>query len=184
MAPPHHVFVPVNFESQSWVQEIATAGFDRTRPAVVSCLGVTQYLSGDAIRTMLRDVAGLALGTVFGCGFVLPADLIEPSEQGMRAETEERAATRGHPWVSVFSLDEIRQLAAEAGFAKMTLVTADDLASRYFAGRDDRLRPASSSVYLSRPRPDDLAHLARRGGAPPPHAGLLDLWPRGRPHAV
>ena len=149
MAPPHTLcFVPVNFESRSWVRELLTAGFDRTRPTVVSSLSVTQYLSGDAIRTMLRDVAGLALGTVFGCGFVLPADLIEPSEQEMRAETEERAATRGHPWVSVFSLDEIRQLAAEAGFAKMRVVTADDLARRYFAGRDDRLRPASSSVYL------------------------------------
>src|SRR5678815_3525648 len=38
-------FVPVNFERQTWVAEIIKAGFERVRPAVVSSLGVTQYLS-------------------------------------------------------------------------------------------------------------------------------------------
>jgi hypothetical protein len=66
----------------------------------------------------------------------------------MRAETEEGAATWGHPWLSVLSLDEIRRFADEAGFAKMSLVTADDLTRRYFAGRDDGLRPSSSNAYL------------------------------------
>lgn len=116
--------------------------------AVVSSLGVTQYLSVDAIQAMLRDVARLAPGTVFVCGFVLPALLIEPSEREMRAETEKRAAARGHPWLSFFSLDEIRGLAEEAGFAEVSLATADGLCRRYFAGRDDGLRPSSSSAYL------------------------------------
>jgi O-methyltransferase involved in polyketide biosynthesis len=82
------------------------------------------------------------------CSFVLPAPLIEPDEREMRAETETRAAARGHPWRSFFSLDEIRRLADEAGFAKVNLVTADDLAARYFAGRDDEPRPSSSSTFL------------------------------------
>ena len=81
------------------------------------------------------------------CGFVLPAHLIEPDERAMRADTEARAA-RGHPWLSVFSLDEVRGLAEEAGFAEVSLATADDLGGRYFAGRDDGLRPSSSSAYL------------------------------------
>ena len=58
-------FVPVNFEIESWVEEIVRGGFDRTRPAVVSSTGVTNYLSVDGIRAMLRDVAGLAPGSVF-----------------------------------------------------------------------------------------------------------------------
>ena len=70
------------------------AGFDRTRPAVVSSLGVTKYLSVDAIQAMLRDVARLAPGSLFVCGFALPARLIEPDEREMRAETEARAAAR------------------------------------------------------------------------------------------
>lgn len=140
-------FVPVDFERQSWVIEIVHAGFDRTRPAVVSSVGVTTYLSVDAIQLMLHDVARLAPGSVFVCGFALPAHLIEPDEREMRADIETRAAARGHPWVSFFSPDGIRRLAEGAGFADVSVVMADDLAGRYFAGREDGLRP-NSAAYL------------------------------------
>ena len=147
--PPEALsFVPVNFETQSWVEEIVSAGFDRTRPTVVSSTGVTNYLSLDAIQAMLRDVARLAPGSVFVCGFGLPAHLIEPDEREMHAEILRRAAARGHPWLSLFSLDEIRGLAGEAGFTSVDFATADNLRGRYFTGRDDGLRPASSAAYL------------------------------------
>jgi methyltransferase (TIGR00027 family) len=148
--PPETLaFVPVDFERQSWVEEIAKSGFDRRKPAVVSSLGVTQYLSIDAIRAMLRDVARLASGTTFLCSFVLPVPLIEPEEREMRADIEARAASRGHPWRSVFSPDEICQLGHEAGFTKVSLMTGDDLAARYFAGRRDGLRPMSSAYLIA-----------------------------------
>jgi methyltransferase (TIGR00027 family) len=68
MAPPETLsFVPVDFEVQAWGEEIAKAGFDRTRPAVVSSLGTSQYLSVDAIDATLRDIARLAPGTVCVC---------------------------------------------------------------------------------------------------------------------
>src|SRR5262249_29661861 len=113
-----------------------------------SSLGVTNYLSVDAIQLMLHDVVRLAPKSVFVCGFALPAHLVAPDEREWRAEIEARAAARGHPWLSFFSLDEIRGLAEAAGFAKVSLATADDLAGRYFAGRGDGLRPSSSAAYL------------------------------------
>jgi methyltransferase (TIGR00027 family) len=146
-APETLSFVPVDFERQSWVTEIVNAGFDRTRPAVMSSLGVTNYLSVDAIRSMLHDVARLAPGSLLVCGFALPAHLIEPDEREMRADIEVRAAARGHPWVSFFSPDGIRRLAEGVGFADVNIVTADDLAGRYFAGREDGLRQ-NSAAYL------------------------------------
>jgi O-methyltransferase involved in polyketide biosynthesis len=127
-------FVPVDFERQSWVTEIVNAGFDRTRPAVVSSLGVTNYLSVDAMPLMLHDVARLAPGSLLVCGFALPAHLIEPDERAMRTAIEAPAAARGHPWVSFFSPDGIRRLAEGAGFADVSVVMADDLAGRYSPG--------------------------------------------------
>jgi methyltransferase (TIGR00027 family) len=141
-------FVPVNFERQTWVAEIIKAGFERVRPAVVSSLGVTQYLSVDAIQAMLGDVARLGPKSLFVCSFVLAAHFIEPDERGMRTETEARAAALGHPWLSSFSPDEIRRLAEGAGFPEVRLVTPDDLDGRYFAGRTDGLRPSSQNAYL------------------------------------
>jgi methyltransferase (TIGR00027 family) len=149
LTPPATLsFVLVDFEGQSWVEEIVRAGFDRTRPAVVSSLGVTQYLGLDAIQTLLRNVARLAPGSVLVCSFVLLTHLIEPDEREMRAESEARAAALGHPWLSVFSLDGIRRLTEGTGFANVSLATADDLGGRYFAGREDRLRPSSQNAYL------------------------------------
>ena len=150
MSPPETLsFVPVDFERQSWVEEITKAGFDPRRPSTVSSLGVTQYLSVDAIQAMLRDVARLAPGTALVCGFVLPVHFIESDEREMRGEIEARAASRGHPWRSVFSPDEIRRLAEQAGFAEVSLATGDDLAARYFAGRKDGLRPISSAYLIA-----------------------------------
>jgi methyltransferase (TIGR00027 family) len=149
MARPETLFfVPVDFEVQSWDAELAKAGFDPTRPAVMSALGITQYLSADAIDVTLRGVARLASGTVFVCTFVLPVHLIEPEEREMRAETEAHAAATGHPWVSILTVDEVRMLAEQAGFHEVRILTGDHLVDRYFAGRNDGLRTSSQNVYL------------------------------------
>ena len=82
------------------------------------------------------------------CSFVLPGHLLEADEQAMRAETEVRAAASGHPWLSALLPDRISKLAEGAGFSNVRLVTPDDLAARYFARREDDLRPSSSNAYL------------------------------------
>jgi methyltransferase (TIGR00027 family) len=149
LAPPATLsFVPVDFERQAWIAEIIKAGFDRAGPAVVSSLGVTQYLSVDAVQAMLGDVARLGPRSLFVCSFVLAPHFIEPDEQAMRAETEARASKLGHPWLSSFPPAEIRGLAERAGFPHVRLVTPEDLAGRYFAGRTDGLRPSSQNAYL------------------------------------
>src|SRR5262249_49708382 len=46
--PPNLVYAPCDFEAQSLVDAIDAAGFDHTRPAVVSLFGVVLYLTRDA----------------------------------------------------------------------------------------------------------------------------------------
>ncbi|MGH8301049.1 MAG: class I SAM-dependent methyltransferase, partial [Steroidobacteraceae bacterium] len=56
--------VPVDFEaSQTWWDQLAAAGFDAAKPAVVACAGVSMYLTRDAIVATLRQAAALAPGT-------------------------------------------------------------------------------------------------------------------------
>ena len=101
--PPEALsFVPVNFETQSWVEEIVRAGFDRARPAVVSSTGVTQL---HAVSTRFRPYCTTSPGSrrVGSCVWLrASADLIEPDEREMHAEILRRAAARGHPWLSLF----------------------------------------------------------------------------------
>ena len=63
-------FVPVDFEAgASWRDELAAAGFDPKRPAVVASTGVSMYLSREANRATLREVASFAPGTRFAMSF-------------------------------------------------------------------------------------------------------------------
>ncbi|MBX3485931.1 class I SAM-dependent methyltransferase [Phenylobacterium sp.] len=146
--PEHLRLVPVDFEAgASWWDRIAAAGFDARRPALVSSLGVSMYLTREAVLATLRQVAGLAPGSILALSFLLPLDLVEAEEQPMRQATEAMAQAAGTPFVSFFAPDEIMGLAREAGFGDVRHVSADDLARRYFAGSGG-LRPSSSEQLM------------------------------------
>jgi methyltransferase (TIGR00027 family) len=53
-------FVPVDFTVDSLTQQLSEHGFDRSRSAFVSWLGVTQYLSVESISATLQALGGLA----------------------------------------------------------------------------------------------------------------------------
>ena len=57
-------------------------------------------------------------------------------------------AANGTPFISYFMPDEIMAMAKQAGFRKVQHVSADDLAARYFSGRDDGLRPPKNAEEL------------------------------------
>ncbi|GLU33266.1 class I SAM-dependent methyltransferase [Trinickia caryophylli] len=142
-------FVPVDFEAgQSWLAELAAAGFDASQPAVVASTGVSMYLTKEAIADMLRHAATLAPGSTFAMTFLLPLELIPDDERAGHAAVYERARSAGTPFVSFFSPEEMLALSREAGFAKAEHVSTADLTHRYFAGRADGLRPSSGEAFL------------------------------------
>jgi methyltransferase (TIGR00027 family) len=142
-------FVPVDFEAkQSWLAQIAGAGFQRDEPAVVSSTGVAMYLTREAIMTMLRDVASLAPGSTFAMSFILPIDLVDEAERPGMAAAMRGAAANGTPFVSFFAPQEMLALAREAGFADAEHVSPAMMTERYFSGRPDGLRPGSGEHIL------------------------------------
>jgi methyltransferase (TIGR00027 family) len=65
-------FVPCDFETGTLPQALAQAGFDADAPAVVSWLGVTQYLTREAIAETLLWVSRLAAGSEMIFTFIVP----------------------------------------------------------------------------------------------------------------
>src|SRR5262249_32483033 len=61
--PASLTFVPVDFETQSLAEELRAAGFREAEPAFFSWLGVTMYLTRDAIFSTLSYVASCAAGS-------------------------------------------------------------------------------------------------------------------------
>lgn len=75
-------FVAVNFEErESLWRELERSGFDRTRPAVVVSTGVSMYLTLEANRMALQDLARLAPGSVFAMTFLLELGLLQSAER-------------------------------------------------------------------------------------------------------
>lgn len=141
--------VPVNFEQNgSWWQELAVAGFDPGRPAVVASTGVSMYLSKDATAATLRQLAGLAPGSTLAMTFLLPRDLLGDADRAGLQAADQGARASGTPFVSFYAPQEMLAMAREAGFADARHVSGASLGERYFAGRSDGLRPSSGEDFL------------------------------------
>ncbi len=140
-------FVPVNFEtSESWWKQLSAAGFELQKPAVVTSIGVSMYLTMDAIKETLRQIANLASGSQFIMTFMLPLELVAPADQLGYQMSLKGAQKSGTPFISFFTPPEMLTLAREAGFKKVDHLSTSDLP--YFAGRSDGLKPSTGEVLL------------------------------------
>jgi methyltransferase (TIGR00027 family) len=141
--------VPVDFEAgASWRAEVARAGFDSARPAVVASTGVSMYLTREANEATLRDLAALAPGSTVAVTFTLPLDLVDERDRPGWIISENGARSSGTPFLSFFSPAEFLGLARAAGFADVRHVSGRDLNERYLAGRPDGLRASTGEDFL------------------------------------
>ncbi len=142
-------FVPVNFEAgASWWEQLKLAGFNPDKPAVVSCTGVSLYLTKEANFATLQQVATFAPGSTLAMTFILPAALIDAQDRSMQQTSEKGASASGTPFISFFSPDEMLSMAREAGFKKATIVSGLDLGKRFFSGRTDAFFPSNAEQFL------------------------------------
>jgi methyltransferase (TIGR00027 family) len=141
-------FVPVNFEKSSWWDELVKAGFDINKPAVVSCTGVSIYLTKDAILSLLNQILSLSSGSILAMTFYLPIDLLDEEDKFLQQMGEKGAREAGTPFVSFFTPEEILELAREAGFKEVKTISTKDMEQVYFAGRTDKFLPASGEIFL------------------------------------
>jgi methyltransferase (TIGR00027 family) len=141
--------VPVDFEASGvWWQQLAEAGFDPGRSAVVASTGVTMYLTKEATAATLRQLAGLAPGSTLAMTFLLPTELLDDADRSGLQASQKGARASGTPFISFYAPQEMLAMAFEAGFKDGRHVSGSSLAERYFADRTDALRPSSGEDFL------------------------------------
>jgi len=142
LGPPANVmYLPADFSSEPLGERLADANIDVALPIFVSWLGVTQYLTTDAVTNVLRTLAAWP----GGCALVMTYALSDWSDfDGQvrsRFETmKERAASVGEPWLRAFSETSMIELLRLTGFAVQKSFGTSNIQSRYFAARIDGLR--------------------------------------------
>jgi O-methyltransferase involved in polyketide biosynthesis len=106
------------------------------------------YLTREANKGMLGQVAGLARGSTLAMSFMLPFEFADPEVRPGLEQAARGARASGTPFISFFTPEEMLALAREAGFGAVRHVSAAELAERYFGGRTDGLRPPNNAEEL------------------------------------
>jgi methyltransferase (TIGR00027 family) len=141
--------VSVDFESgESWKKKLVASGFDPSQPAVLASAGLSLYLTKEANKAALEEIALFAPGSMLVMTFILPLELIDPKERAQHEMIYERARAAGTPFISFFAPTEITMLAREAGFKAAKHISRADITQRYFVGRADGLLPSSGEEFL------------------------------------
>jgi methyltransferase (TIGR00027 family) len=138
-------FVPVDFEADSLADRLADGGVDPGRPALVSWLGVTMYLTRAAISQTLAVIGGLAAGTELITDHMLPAGLRDDAGDSFVEQVMPVAAQRGEPWLTFLSPQDIADLLAEGGFGQVRQIRQRDTVPAGTWHRSDPLRPIDLS---------------------------------------
>jgi methyltransferase (TIGR00027 family) len=139
-------FVAVDFERDSLAGRLAQAGFDPSRPALVSWLGVTMYLTEAAISQTLAEISGFAPGTQLITDYILPAALRDETGHRYAELVAPAAAERGEPWLTFLAPDDMSALLGRHGFGPVEHVRQRDSIPAGLWDRTDSLHPARLSL--------------------------------------
>jgi methyltransferase (TIGR00027 family) len=137
--PENLTFVPLDFEHQTLPTTLAEAGFDPSKPAFFSWLGVIPYLTLEAFRTTIRWIASMPQQSGIAFDYSLAAEELSLRMQAIRKSLAQRVAAAGEPFQLFFRSEEMQDELSSAGFHRIEQVDSIELNRRYFSARTDGL---------------------------------------------
>ena len=146
--PDNLTFVPADLAADSLAGCLAEAGFDTSAPAVFGWLGVTMYLTLDAIAETMSAIAALAPGSELIADYMLTEDARDEAGALYGEHVAQASAERGEPWLSCFTPPRIADLARAAGLGSARSVSQRDAIPADLWRRGDSLRPAELAVLF------------------------------------
>src|SRR5215813_8264274 len=138
--PSNVKFVPIDFERNSLGDAMRASDFDFGTKTFCSWLGVTQYLTLDAIRGTLEFVLSLPRSSEIVFSFVLPFEMLPKVEAEARAMAANKSASVGEPYLTAIRADDLRVQLSAMGFSDATHLMPEEVHERYLKNRRDGLK--------------------------------------------
>jgi methyltransferase (TIGR00027 family) len=135
--PDNLVFVPVDFERQTLREALFGAGFDFARTAVFSWIGVTMYLTLDAIEATLATISQCRPGSQVAFTYNQPQHVLDDISLQVTRTFQAIATELGEPFVSFFVPHEIESLVRTHGFDDIVDFGPQEALSAWFEGATD-----------------------------------------------
>ena len=137
--PGSLTFVPVDFERQSLHEQLRAAGFRDDEPAFFSWLGVSMYLTREAVMATLGYVGRRPAGSGITFDYMLPPNRMPWLRRLGFYLVAARVASIGEPWKTSFAPDELARELRALGFTHFDEMDGPALDRRYFGGREKRV---------------------------------------------
>jgi methyltransferase (TIGR00027 family) len=146
--PGNVTFVPADLAADSLGRRLAGAGFDASAPAVFGWLGVTMYLTAEAIAETMTAVARCAPGSELIADYLLPEEARDEAGALYGRQVARFSAEQGEPWRSSFTPEQIANLARTSGLGTARSVSQRDTVPADLWRRTDSLRPAALTALV------------------------------------
>lgn len=142
-------YVPVDFEVDTLADRLDAAGFDWSARTCFSWLGVSMYLTVEAIDTTLRTVARCGTGSEIVLTYAPDDGALDDVGRQFDQIAGRLAADAGEPIVTHLSRVEAEAITTGAGLEAADHPSLEALVDRYFSARGDGLRPYTSEALLT-----------------------------------
>jgi methyltransferase (TIGR00027 family) len=145
IAEPAHVsYVAHDFESGSMTVALKAAGLDPDKGAFVLWLGVTPYLTEEAVFATLGELSRWPGGTEVVFDYTNPPEAVdEPNARNFHREMAERVAASGEPFRGYFDSAALHARARGLGFCDIEDLDRAALVARYLQDLPVAPRPGS-----------------------------------------
>jgi methyltransferase (TIGR00027 family) len=143
-------FVPVDFDKDDLADALLVAGFDASRPALVSWLGVTMYLDQRVtVGTLVTLRRILSPGSIVIFDAYPRRQEIAFDERPMFAAVRALTATQGEPMIGAFDSPAFADGIAGKGWRVADVMKGDAMRRRWFGHQPRILWPPRSVLFYT-----------------------------------
>jgi methyltransferase (TIGR00027 family) len=140
--PAHVAYVAHDFEEGSMTAALKAAGLDPDKRTFVIWLGVTPYLTMEAMFATLGEFARMPGGAEVVFDYANPPHAIEDTTaRDLHREMVERVAASGEPFRCYLDSDELHARARDLGFSEIEDLDRAALVARYLSDLPVAPRP-------------------------------------------
>jgi methyltransferase (TIGR00027 family) len=147
--PDDLTFASIDFETQTLAEGLLDAEYDSRKCTFFSWLGVTEYLTTEAVMTTLRFIASAPVGSEIVFDYMLSPSVLTPAQRSRFDALAQQVASTGERWQTFFDPALLTVDLRAMGFGYVEDNGPGEINARYFEGRKDGLRVGSLSHIIS-----------------------------------
>ena len=138
MLPGHVVFIPVDLAVDDLGRRLIENGYDRLKKTLFTLEGVINYLSPDAVDSVLSFIAhNSGKGNAIVFDYILQSVVDGTCEHEAGKNLRKMPMNTGEPFLFGIKDGELKTFLAQRGFTEIRNINSEDYKKMYFHGKNE-----------------------------------------------